>query len=290
MNWRIKMAAKLLLARLPVPHRVWQSLRLFRHGEMDNAQYTLGIFRRHCTTIVESGELQGATLLELGPGDGIATGLLAHLHGARSTILIDSGDFAVRSIDTYRKMLLTWSELGLETHDLVGCADFDTLCQKASIRYLTGGLDSLQGLEAGSVDFSFSHAVLEHVRKGEFARTAAALRLAHRSGGWSRHVVDLTDHLGGGLNNLRFSESLWESKLFSEAGFYTNRLRCAEMVQIFEDSGFAVELSEIRRWQQLPINREVIDESLRRWSDEELRVSGFDLEMVPSGLNENVSG
>ena len=39
-----------------------------------------------------------------------------------------------------------------------------------------------------------------------------------RPGGLCSHVVDLKDHLGGALNNLRFSQRVWESRTMAGSG------------------------------------------------------------------------
>ena len=56
------------------------------------------------------------------------------------------------------------------------------------------------------------------------------------------HQIDLRDHLGGGLNNLRFSDSLWESNFFVKSGFYTNRISFDKMISIFENISFKYEI------------------------------------------------
>jgi hypothetical protein len=55
--------------------------------------------------------------------------------------------------------------------------------------------------------------------------------------GVASHSVDLKDHLEGGLNNLRFSEKLWESDFFVNSGFYTNRIQFYEMLNHFKEPG-----------------------------------------------------
>jgi len=43
------------------------------------------------------------------------------------------------------------------------------------------------------------------------------------------HRVDLRDHFGSALNNLRFSDKKWELDWIANSGFYTNRIRLQEM-------------------------------------------------------------
>jgi hypothetical protein len=87
----------------------------------------------------------------------------------------------------------------------------------------------------------------------------------------------LKDHLGGALNNLRFSERRWESPLFSRSGFYTNRIRYSEMLTLFREAGFAIEWVKPVTWKALPTARERMHLAFRSLPDEDLKVSGFDV-------------
>lgn len=64
-------------------------------------------------------------------------------------------------------------------------------------KYLSNGLSSLKAIADGSVDFIFSQAVLEHVRRHEFLETMQECYRILRAGGSASHSVDLKDHLGG---------------------------------------------------------------------------------------------
>src|SRR5882672_391233 len=90
--WWGKTGAKIVLSRLPLDYRVWQRVGIFKHGQMDTGAYSLGVFNMHVEFAQLTGRLQGRTLVELGPGDGIATALLAAAHGARA-ILVDTGAY-----------------------------------------------------------------------------------------------------------------------------------------------------------------------------------------------------
>ena len=95
--------------------------------------------------------------------------------------------------------------------------------------------------------------------------------------GVSVHRVDLKDHLGGSLNNLRFTSTTWEGDLFRKSGFYTNRIRYDEMVALFDRVGFDCRLLRVMRWDALPTPRTKIDEAFRYLPDDDLLVSGFDV-------------
>ena len=269
--WLLKIAAKLVLSRLPVPFSVWRRIGIFRPGDMNTGTYAIGVFRTHLKT----HPLTGETVLELGPGDSIATGLLAHMYGAAETVLIDHAALAITKPADYEAMLEDWATAGLPVSSLRGCATFDELCARSRTRYMVGGLDSLSALPTASVDFAFSHAVLEHVRLAEFAPLLAELRRVIRPGGLCSHVVDLKDHLGGALNNLRFSQRVWESRTMAGSGFYTNRIRYRQMIAAFERAGFAVDVQTVDRFDALPTPRSWMATPFADLEDNDLIVSGF---------------
>ena len=148
--------------------------------------------------------------------------------------------------------------------------------------YLTQGVRSLTHLPP-SVDFFFSNAVFEHVAKRDLPLIAAELFRVLNRNGICVHRVDLKDHLGGGLNNLRFSDATWEGKLFRSSGFYTNRIRFDEMLALFERAGFECHLPQVIRWEKLPTPRVKLHASFRHLPDEDLLVSGFDVVLRRKG-------
>lgn len=142
---------------------------------------------------------------------------------------------------------------------------------------ITNGFESWREIAAESVDLIFSQAVLEHVRKREFLETQEECFRVMKRGAVASHRVDLRDHLGGALNNLRFSEWVWESEFFARSGFYTNRIQMGEMLHLFTCAGFEVQLIETQRWPVLPTPREKLDEIFVSLPDDALNISGFDV-------------
>ena len=147
--------------------------------------------------------------------------------------------------------------------------------------YLTEGLGSLVKIPDKSVDFVFSQAVLEHVKLSEFKETMVELRRILRPSGVCSHRIDLKDHLQRSLNNLRFSEHLWESEFMSSSGFYTNRIRYSTMISIIQDAGFDVQVIDTDKWNQMPIKKSSLWDYFRDMPDEELLISGFDIIITP---------
>jgi len=128
----------------------------------------------------------------------------------------------------------------------------------------------------------FSQSVLEHVRKRQFAETLRECRRILTPAGAFTNHVDLKDHLGGALNNLRFSEERWESPLFADSGFYTNRIRYSDMLSRFRDAGFDLEWTKTVTWQGLPTPRAKLASPFNSLGDDELKVSGFDVLLRPA--------
>jgi SAM-dependent methyltransferase len=120
-----------------------------------------------------------------------------------------------------------------------------------------------------------STAVLEHVRRAEFSTALAEMFRVLRPGGTGCHIIDLRDHLGGGLHNLRFSERVWEHPFLARSGFYTNRLRSHEMIAMMEAAGFEAAIVLITRWPELPVPREALAGQFSQLPDEELRIADF---------------
>ncbi len=279
--WRVKILAKLILSRLPVNYSVWQRLGLFRLGQMDTPTYAVEIFRNHFERVEVPKRNGGYVALELGPGDSIFSAVIARAFGASKTYLVDVGFFAKNHIDSYQSLALSLSEEGLPVPDLAGLTSLEDVLSACSSEYKTSGLASLNTIPDQSVDFIWSQATLEHVRCEEFLDTMREMRRLLRHDGVCSHRVDLKDHLGGALNNLRFSERHWESNLMATSGFYTNRIRYSEMLGLFREAGFATNVLTVDRWPQLPTPREQLWGRFRELPEEELCITGFDVILNP---------
>lgn len=281
--WPFKIVAKLILSRLPLGYRAWQRLGLFKHGAMEQPEYAYRVFCARFDGAEFACRDTGFVALELGPGDALLSALIAHAHGALACYLVDIGPFARRDLQPYRAMAAYLNARGLPAPDLTAVTNLDELLARCGAHYLTEGLASLKALPDRSVDFIWSQAVLEHIRRAELAETLRQLRRVLRDDGACSHRVDLKDHLGGALNHLRFPERLWETDRMARSGFYTNRVRYTEMLRLFEQAGFVVERVEADRWERLPTPRRCLAAPFRQMPDEELLVAGFDVVLRPRG-------
>ena len=286
--WWARIAAKIALARLPVPYRFWKRLHLFEHGDMDRPAFALSTVLAHARTagLIDTSQAapcfvkrEDFAVLELGPGDSLASGIAAHALGARRTVLIDAGDYATRETSQYAAMVAHLSERGYLLPRPTRLDDVAELLKACAVRYLTQGVDSLATIPSSSIDFCFSNAVLEHIAKADFQRLAREMQRVLRPNGVCVHRIDFMDHLCGGLNNLRFRERTWEGPLFAKSGFYTNRIRPKAMRELFEAAGFLCEVTRVERWPAIPIDRRSLDPSFQGLPDEELRILGVDLRL-----------
>jgi SAM-dependent methyltransferase len=279
--WYARIAAKLALASLPIPYRFWKRIGIFSHGAMQDSDYVFKVFNNHLISSGLSGrpDIVG---LEMGPGDSVGSAVAAKAMGFSAFYLVDAGDYANRDVETYRETgRICWRE-GLAPPDLEQANRFDDILAACDATYLTNGLQSYRDIPTASVDFIFSQAVLEHVRRNEFAQIAAEMRRILKPDGVASHQVDLQDHLGGGLNNMRIASDWWETELMARSGFYTNRIRYSEMCTIFEQAGFLVDVESAVRWNAVPIGTKQLAPEFRHLSQDDLLVSSFHVLLRPS--------
>jgi SAM-dependent methyltransferase len=280
--WRLKIMAKLVLARIPASPDTWRRLSVFRHGEMEDPKYAWEVAQLHVGRARTRGLRDGFVALELGPGDTVSSALINATLGASKTILVDVAPLAARDPAPYRNLAAFLSSIGLEPPDLEGVASFEQLLQVCKAEYLTGGLKSLEGVPTESVDLVWSHAVLEHVRRAAFAPTIHETRRVLRQDGFASHRIDLRDHLAEALNSLRFRENVWESGLMASSGFYTNRLRCSQLLEEFKNARFVVAELEEMSWPSLPTERRKLAVPFRTMAEDDLLVFELDVLLRPS--------
>lgn len=254
--WLLKVIVKLVAKLFGVDYRLAKRIGFNRHGSMDNIEYARKTFEKYIAFSPDNP----AVILELGPGDSVLTAKFAHDIGARA-ILVDAGDFASQDAGLYRAML---------GRNIAGRDDF---LRQTNACYLTEGVESLRTLPSSSVDFCFSNAVLEHIRRRDLDELMRQLNRIIKPNGMMAHQIDLKDHLGGGLNNLRFCDSFWENDWVASAGFYTNRVSSDSWKTLFEDH------FDVLLWEEIPFAKRpgIALSSLknRGWNERETNVAGM---------------
>ena len=264
------------LARVPLSHGSWVKLGVFRHGAMEEFEYARTVFNRHVSLagLGDNDQATGKKVLEIGPGESLYTAVLAKAIGFSGSTLVDVARFALPDVDDYKAFARWLEPQKSKPIDLASCATMAEILARLDSKYLTEGLVSLQSVPDQSIDLVFSHAVLEHVRKDEFEPMMIEVRRILRPDGVSTHQIDFRDHLQESLNSLRFSDKFWESKFVSSSGFYTNRFRYHEVLEIFSNVGFQVEVVSTTTWEHMPLARGALSARFRDMPDEAMRVSG----------------
>lgn len=258
---------------------------------MNQPQYSMNIFLEHGATsgildLISKRQMLASnnqfSLLELGPGDSLFTAVIAKCFNFKKSWLVDTGNFAKKDMRIYHSLITFLQNAGYKLSFDSEINSIDQLLKNCGCEYLTDGVNSLKKIPSDSIDYCFSNAVLEHIPKQDFSSIANELFRILKQDGVSIHRVDLKDHLGGALNNLRFSELTWEGRLFSKSGFYTNRIRYSEMIRFFTDAGFTCTVPRVLRWKELPTALGDMDATFSKLPLDELLISGFDVVMKKS--------
>lgn len=254
-----------------MPYKFFRLAGIFKHGAMLNYEYANNVFTNHFNLNKKFGNKKTKHILELGPGDSLYTGVFCWEKGLRSS-LVDVGAFA--EVDSVKYSI---SQENITGEKFFGHATKGKEFLKSlNCEYFSNGLESLRSFKEESIDFAFSQAVLEHVPLLDLEPLAIELYRTLKPGAIFSNRVDLKDHLGGGLNNLRWSKKVWESKFLSSSGFYTNRLRFSEIIKIFESIGFECVVINIDKWNILPLKKSKMSPEFHHFDLDELLISGFD--------------
>jgi len=276
MYWKIRFRVKIIAGRIPVFKRVLRKLGYFRHGRMDSIAYASGVFKRHVALSSPAlSEKPGGTCMELGPGDSLLTLIFARAAGFERTLLIDQGRHASADTALYASAADECIRRGRDVPRIGPHWTLEDVLRAYRAEYLTDGLRSLREVPSRSVDFSFSHAVLEHLPRNEAEEYLIQLRRISKCDSISSHVVDLRDHLGGSIQHLRFDEKTWESEAVRRSGVYTNRMRFSQWSALFGRTGWDFRIVERQRFPALPVPRAELDGDFAGLDDDDLRTHGF---------------
>lgn len=151
--WRVKLAIKIILSRIPFGYRFWQNLNLFKHGGMEQPQYALRVFTTHFNRVNFANKNTEFHALEIGPGDTLFSAMIARAHGASCCWLVDVAKFARRDIAPYKKMAAELLARGLPAPHLDGSRNLDDVLSASGGRYLTDGVVAWRAIPDASVDF-----------------------------------------------------------------------------------------------------------------------------------------
>lgn len=269
--WFTKIILKVILSRLPINYSVWRRLNIFRHGQMESFDYAKSIFEGHFQDMSKFNPISDPSILEIGPGDSLFSMIFSRKYSTNKFYFLDVEDFANKDVRIYKNLIKKLINEGyLRKFEIKAKFSFDDLICFSNAKYMTSGLSDLKKLKNESIDYIFSHSVLEHVRLSELEELIFQMYRVIKPGGIISHNINYKDHLNESLNNLRFSEKIWESDLLANSGFYTNRVPAIKMHRLFKNIGFQILKESFGSWRQLPIPRSKISNDFISFTDKEL--------------------
>ena len=271
--WLLKIILKIIFSRLNIKYFYWKKIRIFRHGQMENFGYSRKIFEGHFRDMNKVNKIDNPIIMEIGPGDSLFSMIYSRKYSNEKFYFLDVSDFASKDLNLYFKLQKKLDNENYFPKKIKRqIQSFDDLLKNYNAKYLISGLDSLRKIENNSIDYIFSHSVIEHIRKYEINTLIEEMYRILKPNGVISHNINYKDHLGESLNNLRFSEQIWESNLFAKSGFYTNRLPALEIHRLFKNRGFKLINENFGKWEKLPIKRNKINKIFNKFSDEELAI------------------
>ena len=269
--WLLKIFIKIILSRLPIEQKIWRKIGIFRNGGMNQVDYSKRIFFGHLGDLKSFKNVNEPVILEIGPGDGIATAIYSRVYNSPKVYLIDVEEYADTNISRYKDIILSLKdEKNFKNINLSSLNTISDLLKEFNTSYLTKGIESLKKIENFSVDYIFSHSVMEHIRLSSLDEMIEEMNRVLKVGGLVSHNINYKDHLSDSLNNLRFSRRIWESNFFANSGFYTNRVPAVEMHKKFVNSGFEIIYQNFGSWPTLPLKRKYIHKEFSKYNDKEL--------------------
>jgi len=247
-------------------------------------EYSKGVFEKYSRHISKTdicAALKNKTLVELGPGDTMATGLFFLAYGAARVVCFDRFKLIVNS---QKNTLIARQILSIlpepQQLQLQTILSFDNQGQMSlditRLQY-QHSLDEKIGLENNSVDIIVSNAVLEHVQNLN-ALFASMYRIL-KPGGLMVHAADLKSHDLHHTTELDFltvPDWLWWLMTFYRGA--PNRKRWSHYKNLLDVHGF--ELSFLKFTSTLPAEsirtfQLKYPKHAKQFSDEDLSCGGF---------------
>lgn len=267
MPWRLRYFIKLQEAKGNI--HISEGIKQFRTIE----QYNDELYDTLRDLKIDS--FKGKTVCELGPGQHLSHAFLEYQMGAEKEFLLEIADFAhVDSAAVLKNVVLkNGYDIQKRIPNLQSGESWISYLDKINARYFTNGIAGYKSMLDNSVDFCFSYAVFEHIRKNIFVETLQEIYRFMNVGGICYHTVDFTDHMGGGKNQLRFPDSVWENEVHYKMDMYTNRISCTEMCVLMEEIGFEILALKRQKYKKIPLKRNKINNMFRDINEEDLFTS-----------------
>ena len=242
--------------------------------------YALSLFRKYSTYLSGAALALGeTTICEAGPGPSLGVSAMFALAGAKAVTAVDyelwaSMDRTLAGLPDLAEALLSnahWSP-----------DEAEAILRRARegdvrLAYERQSLESL-ALPRDSVDFLFSHAVLEHV--GDLTAAFRSMARVLSPKGVAVHRVDLRDHGFMAKRNpwlmLQFPDWLWRACTDGAPGAITRNL-FPDYVAAAQEAGLKVHISSLDRVQHFPIPLCRLAREFRHLPADVLAITGFEM-------------
>jgi len=273
-------------------------------GKTSSAAYCYGVWLKHLTLLWQHGMCSiPRTVLELGPGSSLGTGLAALLSGADRYLALDAVRYADPRRDAVILRELTRLLQSRAPRPEGGWPDYDAqldaglfpghilteerLCRSLAVdrvarleSALLAAYDETRrepicyrtwkappALAEGEVDLVFSHAVLQHAV--DLAGVYAQCRRWLRPGGFMSHHVD---HSSVGITTAwdghwQFGERTWRL-IRGGRPYFINREPCSTHLRLLRENGFEL-VGLFRRLRSDVLPRTALAPRWRELSDED---------------------
>jgi hypothetical protein len=297
----------------------WYNRKGFTGGT-DSARYCYSVWLRHLILGMRTGVVRSMPKIvaELGPGDSIGIGIAALLSGAQKYFALDLVRYSnlqknLEIFDDLVSMFAASSRIPddfefpflyprLDSYDfpahLFGLNQLRESLAPARVAAIRSSIahsdaeesmisykapwNAPEVIEAGSVDFVFSQAVLEHV--DDLDGVYFAMQRWVKPGGIMTHQIDFKCH--GKANNWNghwtYSDFVWKI-IVGRRSYLLNRQPHSVHVKLIEESGFAILNDTVLRSASV-LRRAQLASRFRSLSDDDLTTSGaFIVAVAPRG-------
>ncbi len=202
-----------------------------------DVEHAVATARFHLAHLPQWGvALDGAAILEIGPGPNFGAQLILASHGARVAV---ADRFLARWNDAfhpayYRALLARWDG----PNDAIRRVLREGGYAPEAIVTVAEPAERMPSVAA--VDAVLSNAVLEHV--SDFAAVCRELFRVTKPGGINTHQVDFRDHhdFARPLDFLAVQDADFAREFEEAAGRFGNRVRPSEARAMFRDAGFDI--------------------------------------------------
>ena len=102
--WILKIIIKIIISRLKIPYEISKKFNIFRHGNMENFEYSRKIFEGHFGDMSRIKKINNPVIMEIGPGDSLFSMVYSRKYSNDKFYLLDVKDFATKNLEKYYQL------------------------------------------------------------------------------------------------------------------------------------------------------------------------------------------